>query len=47
VYVWTHYGGNFEVFLAAAVQESNCNRFARKHFKYAAGRLYIEQEELD
>lgn len=37
----------FGEFLKAAVQESRCDRFAKKHFKYAAGGLYIEQETLD
>jgi len=39
--------GRFSDFLRAAVAESKCNRFARKHFKHAAGGLYIEQEVLD
>jgi transposase len=39
--------GGFGEFLRAAISESGCDRFARKHFKYAAGGLYIEQEELD
>ena len=47
VYIRARYGGNFGAFLAATVQESNYDGFARKHFKYAASRLYIEQEELD
>jgi transposase len=38
---------NFGAFLAAAVGESRCDRFARKHFKYAAGGLYYEQEVLE
>jgi len=39
--------GRFSNFLRAAVAESKCDRFAKKHFKHAAGGLYIEQEVLD
>jgi transposase len=39
--------GGFGEFLAAAIHESGCDRFAKKHFQYAAGGLYIDQEELD
>ena len=38
--------GGFGGFLKAAIVESRCDRFARKHFKYAAGGLYIEMAEL-
>lgn len=38
---------NFGGFLEMAIQESRCDRFARKHFRYAAGSLYLEQGELD
>ena len=47
VFMRHRFGGDFGAFLAAAVRESECDKFARKHFKYAAGGLYIEQEELD
>jgi transposase len=39
--------GGFGDFLRAALLESRCDRFAMKHFKHAAGGLYIEQEVLD
>lgn len=42
VYIQARYEGDFEAFLAAAVKESNCDGFVRKHFKYAASELYIE-----
>ena len=39
---------SFSAFLAAAVRESKCDRFARKHFKYSGGGgLYCEQEVLE
>jgi transposase len=38
---------DFGGFLKAAIRESNCDGWARKHFKHAAGGLYIEQEQLD
>jgi transposase len=47
LYVQARFGGNFGAFLRAAVHKSKCDRFAQKHFKYAAGGLYIKQEELD
>lgn len=47
-YVWTRKSSdNFGDFLAAAIVNSCCDRFALKHFKYAAGGLYASQEELD
>jgi transposase len=36
----------FGDFLRAAIRESRCDRFARKHFKYAAGGLYLDNETL-
>jgi transposase len=39
--------GGFGRFLKAAITESRCDRFAQKHFKYAAGGLYIERTELE
>jgi transposase len=38
---------DFEGFLRAAVTESRCDSWAKKHFKHAAGGLYCEQEVLD
>ncbi|KAF2462532.1 uncharacterized protein BDR25DRAFT_338227 [Lindgomyces ingoldianus] len=39
---WIRRTVDFGGFLRAAIQESKCDRFARRHFKYAAGGLYIE-----
>jgi len=47
-FVWTR--GNFEsfgLFLQNAIHSSRCDRFATKHFKFAAGGLYIQQADLD
>ena len=38
---------DFGAFLEAAIKESKCDRFAKKHFKYAGGGLYIEQDILE
>lgn len=38
---------NFGAFLADAIGRSQCDRFAVKHFKHAAGGLYITREELE
>jgi transposase len=37
----------FGEFLAAAVRESGCDGFAKKHFRHAAGGLYIQEDELE
>ena len=48
IYMRHHYRkGDFAGFLRDAITQSKCDRFARKHFKYAAGGLYIEQEVLE
>jgi transposase len=47
IYKRAQFGGDFGGFLETAIRESNCDGVARKHFKYAAGGLYIEQAELD
>lgn len=36
----------FGDFLEEVVRASRCDQYARKHFKHAAGGLYIEREEL-
>ncbi|KAK7177785.1 hypothetical protein PSPO01_16169 [Paraphaeosphaeria sporulosa] len=47
VYMRSRFGRNqFGDFLRAAIRESRCDRFARKHFRYAAGGLYIDNETL-
>jgi transposase len=38
---------DFGGFLEAAIRESGCDSFARKHFTHAAGGLYLPQEVLD
>jgi len=47
-FVWTR--ENFTTFgeyLINAISVSRCDQFAMKHFKYAAGGLYVLQDELD
>ncbi|KAF9730160.1 hypothetical protein PMIN01_12093 [Paraphaeosphaeria minitans] len=48
-YIRTRFPGDsgFGDFLRAAIAESGCDRFARKHFQHAAGGLYMEQTVLD
>jgi transposase len=38
---------NFRDFLVAAIEQSCYNRFAKKHFKHAAGGLYISNKDLE
>ena len=48
VYMRKWFGRNgFGAFLGAAIKESKCDQFAKKHFKYAGGGLYIEQDVLE
>ena len=48
VYMRKRFGRNgFGAFLGAAIKESKCDQFAKKHFKYAGGGLYIEQDVLE
>lgn len=37
---------DFGSFLIAATEQSRCDRFAKKHFKYAAGGRYMSDEDL-
>jgi transposase len=47
-FVWTRANfPSFGEFLIDAIRTSRCDKFAMKHFKYAAGGLYASQEELD
>ena len=47
-FVWTRQNyDSFGEFLSEAIRHSRCDRFAMQHFKYAAGGLYVQQDELD
>jgi transposase len=48
VYRRHHFGrSDFGGFLQAAVRESGCDGFAKKHFKHAAGGLYLLEEDFE
>jgi hypothetical protein len=46
LYIRKDYSG-FGMFLLAAIEQSRCDEFAKKHFKYAAGGLYISDEDRE
>ena len=47
-YVWTHsFFEKFENYLIWTIEHTHCDCFVRKQFRYAAERIYLEEDEIE
>ena len=44
--MWSFFDDNFDDFLRYAMNQNQCNRFAKKHFKYNAQKNYIFENDI-